>query len=192
MKRKISMFAVTLCLTAAMLTGCGGNKNGTTTSPAPAASTDNATETPKNTPEASAEAEGTSKPSATEKAIDDGDNAGNAVNDIVDGVGDGVKDTVDGVEDAVDDGFFVRSDTAFDDRFEERMQGHPSALCDAEVVEEQCCGAMPCDRFSLGRKIFDDAQHIHVVGFVCVFREFGHGVAAGEYEGVVFVFMAFE
>lgn len=39
---------------------------------------------------------------------------------------------------------------------------------------------------------FDDAQHIHVVGFVCVFREFGHGVAAGEYEGVVFVFMAFE
>ena len=54
MKRKISMFAVTLCLTAAMLTGCGGNKNGTTTSPAPAASTDNATETPKNTPEASA------------------------------------------------------------------------------------------------------------------------------------------
>ena len=42
MKRKISMFAVTLCLTAAMLTGCGGNKNGTTTSPAPAASTDNA------------------------------------------------------------------------------------------------------------------------------------------------------
>ena len=33
MKRKISMFAVTLCLTAAMLTGCGGNKNGTTTSP---------------------------------------------------------------------------------------------------------------------------------------------------------------
>lgn len=103
MKRKISMFAVTLCLTAAMLTGCGGNKNGTTTSPAPAASTDNATETPKNTPEASAEAEGTSKPSATEKASDDGDNAGNAVNDIVDGVGDGVKDTVDGVEDAVDD-----------------------------------------------------------------------------------------
>ena len=82
MKRKISMFAVTLCLTAAMLTGCGGNKNGTTTSPAPAASTE---------------------PSATEKAIDDGDNAGNAVNDIVDGVGDGVKDTVDGVEDAVDD-----------------------------------------------------------------------------------------
>ena len=79
MKRKISMFAVTLCLTAAMLTGCGGNKNGTTTSPAPAASTDNATETPKNTPEASAEAEGTSKPTATEK------------------------DTVDGVEDAVDD-----------------------------------------------------------------------------------------
>ena len=78
MKRKISMFAVTLCLTAAMLTGCGGNKNGTTTSPAPAASTDNATETPKNTPEASAEAEGTSKPSATEKAADDGDNAGNA------------------------------------------------------------------------------------------------------------------
>ena len=74
----------------------------------------------------------------------------------------------------------------------ERMQGHPSALCDAEVVEEQCCGAMPCDRFSLVRKIFDDAQHIHVVGFVCVFREFGHGVAAGEYEGVVFVFMAFE
>ena len=60
MKRKISMFAVTLCLTAAMLTGCGGNKNGTTTSPAPAASTDNATETPKNTPEASAEAECTS------------------------------------------------------------------------------------------------------------------------------------
>lgn len=48
------------------------------------------------------------------------------------------------VEVAVDDGFFVRSDTAFDDRFEERMQGHPSALCDAEVVEEQCCGAMPC------------------------------------------------
>lgn len=47
MKRKISMFAVTLCLTAAMLTGCGGNKNGTTTSPAPAASTDNATETQK-------------------------------------------------------------------------------------------------------------------------------------------------
>ena len=27
------------------------------------------------------------------------------------------------VEVAVDDGFFVRSDTAFDDRFEERMQG---------------------------------------------------------------------
>ena len=71
-------------------------------------------------------------------------------------------------------------------------QAAESALRDAEVVEEQCCGAMPCDRFSLVRKIFDDAQHIHVVGFVCVFREFGHGVAAGEYEGVVFVFMAFE
>lgn len=56
------------------------------------------------------------------------------------------------VEDAVDDGFFVRSDTAFDDRFEERMQGHPSALCDAEVVEEQCCGAMPCDRFPWAAK----------------------------------------
>lgn len=56
------------------------------------------------------------------------------------------------VEVAVDDGFFVRSDTAFDDRFEERMQGHPSALCDAEVVEEQCCGAMPCDRFPWSAK----------------------------------------
>ena len=104
MKRKFSMFAITMCLTAAMLTGCGGNDNkNTTTSPAPAASTDNATEAPNNTPQATDDTEASQTPSASAEATGYGDKGGNAVNDVVDGVGEGVKDTVDGVEDAVDD-----------------------------------------------------------------------------------------
>ena len=67
MKRKIGMFAAMLCLTAAMLTGCGGNKNNTTTSPAPAASTDNATEVPENTPETSNDMEDATDKTTTNK-----------------------------------------------------------------------------------------------------------------------------
>lgn len=117
MKRNLIFLAVTFCLSACMLAGCGSRNNGTATqtarpadssSDSPRASaggtmTDDTNKNGTDTGRNNSSNDGTVNDNADNKDDNMLNDAGDAVDDAMDGVGDGVKDAMDGAGQAVDD-----------------------------------------------------------------------------------------
>ena len=86
----------------------------------------------------------------------------------------------------------VRCDGSRHGGFGQRMHGKLTACGDARESEHHSCGTVADHQLSLFAEGFQHLHQVLVPGFAGMLCEDRHGVAAGEYEGVVLVFMAFE